>query len=323
MRLNHGAIFWGLALITAGAVALAVQAGVLSREQIGEAWRLWPVILIALGVSLVASRTPFALLGVLLAAIIAGAAGGAALVGAWGGFGCIGDDRANRSFTRDGTLNGEPAEVALDLACGDLTVDLGEGSGWRLEALVNEDRDPRVEAGDTSLSIRDADDGPFGVGRSREAFDVTLPAGVLLDLRVETYAGAARLALAGGRFSALGIDLNAGGLDLDTSGADIDELAIDANAASVAITTDGGTALRGRVDINAGSIELCAPEGVSLAISRPDENPTFSDNLDESALQRSGDTWRSAGASSGAADIELTVDGNAGSFTLNPEDGCG
>jgi hypothetical protein len=73
------------------------------------------------------------------------------------------------------------------------------------------------------------------------------------------------------------------------------------------------------MSVNAGSMELCAPDGLAFAITIEDPNVTFSHNLDEGGLDRSGDTWRSG---EGSAALELDVEGNAGSFTLNPEGGC-
>jgi Domain of unknown function (DUF5668) len=323
MRLNRGAIFWGLALVTAGAVALAVQAGVVSRDQVAQAWRLWPVILIALGAALIASRTPFAVLGVLVAGLIAGTAGGAALTGAWGGFGCVGDSQAGQTFTRNGTFSESSAEVVLELSCGDLSVAIDQGSAWRLDARVGDGPDPRVTQDGASLTARSDGGGPFGVTRDRQRWDVALPSEVALDLRVDTNAGGATLDVGGGRFSALNVDLNAGDVSLDASGADVDELSVDANAASVSVVVDAETTLAGRLEVNAGSIELCAPDGTSLAITLPDGNVTFSHNLEDSGLERSGDTWHSpAGGPSGSASVDLSVGGNAGSFTYNPEGGC-
>ncbi len=77
MHLNRGLLFWGLALITAGATALAVQQDIIDRDVVAEAWKLWPVILIAIGLSIVLARTPFSVLGTVLAALILGVAGGA------------------------------------------------------------------------------------------------------------------------------------------------------------------------------------------------------------------------------------------------------
>ena len=71
--------------------------------------------------------------------------------------------------------------------------------------------------------------------------------------------------------------------------------------------------------MNAGSLELCIPDGVAVAITIEEDNVTFSDNLDDSGLTRDGDTWRGGGATPA---VSLQVNGNAASFTLNPEGGC-
>jgi hypothetical protein len=91
------------------------------------------------------------------------------------------------------------------------------------------------------------------------------------------------------------------------------------NAGSVDLTADADTALSGSIDMNAGSLDLCIPDGVAFAITIEEGNITFSHNLDESGLARSGDTWRSG---TGDAAITLDVEGNAASFNLNPEGGC-
>ena len=50
---------------------------------------------------------------------------------------------------------------------------------------------------------------------------------------------------------------------------------------------------------------------------------TFAHNLDDSGLQKSGEgTYTSASFASAAHKIVLEVEGNAASFTLNPEEGC-
>ena len=51
MQVNRGFAFWGVALITAGAVALAIQTELIPAESARQAWRLWPLVLIIIGLS--------------------------------------------------------------------------------------------------------------------------------------------------------------------------------------------------------------------------------------------------------------------------------
>ena len=45
MTYHRGLLFWGLALITGGAVALAAQQGYIDQDLLAGAWRLWPLVL--------------------------------------------------------------------------------------------------------------------------------------------------------------------------------------------------------------------------------------------------------------------------------------
>jgi hypothetical protein len=66
-------------------------------------------------------------------------------------------------------------------------------------------------------------------------------------------------------------------------------------------------------------MELCVPDEVELRLVLT-ENITFSHNLDDLGLPQSGTTWTRAGS---GERIILEVEGNASSFELNPEGGCG
>jgi hypothetical protein len=154
---------------------------------------------------------------------------------------------------------------------------------------------------------------------SRQAWDVTLPTAVQLALDVSANAASSRLDLADADLSEMDVDANAGDVLVELLGADVASLELDVNAGSLAVVVDDATAATGSLSVNAGSLELCAPDGVAFAITIEDPNVTFSHNLDESNLDRSGDTWRS---DEGTPGVELNVEGNAGSFTLNPDGGC-
>jgi hypothetical protein len=60
----------------------------------------------------------------------------------------------------------------------------------------------------------------------------------------------------------------------------------------------------------------------AVAITVTETNITFSNNLDESGLTRTGDTWQTVNYPGAQHRVTLTVRGNAGSFSLNPEEGC-
>ena len=318
MQINRGLVFWGVALITAGAVALAIQSGVIAGESVRGLWRFWPVALIVIGVAVIAARTPFALIATLAAGLVVGGLGGT-LVGGWPeGFsvGCGGD--ADEVASDTGSFGAE-ASVELDLSCGELAVSTAPGSEWSVDARYAGSPEPEIAATDRSLRVAaDGDRGPFGFADGRQEWDVVLPTDTELDLTIDANAGESNIDLAGATLTGLAVDANAGAVDIGLSGASVTRLSVDANAGAISIQADETTTLDGSVEINAGAIELCVPDAVAVAITVEEDNVTFSHNLDERGLERQGDTW----SSGDDADITLTVSGNAASFTFNPEDGC-
>lgn len=317
MQMNRGLVFWGVALVTAGIVALAFQQGYLDREALAGAWRLWPLILIAIGLSIVLSRTPFAVLGTIAAALVVGAAGGA-LISVGPGVASCGGPEPTSLETREGAFAGDTASVDLDFSCGTLQVSLTDGAGWRVASGVSDGGQARIEATDDSLAVSSPDRG-FMAGEQR--WEIGLGSHVTYELSLDVNAATSNLDLAGGNFTEVSIDPNAGSLNLDLSGASVESFSIDMNAGSATIQVDDAAQLDGTIGMNAGSLELCAGADAALRFTVED-NLAFSHDLDDSDLARSGDTWTSAGFETAERRIDLRLDGNAASFSLDPEEGC-
>ena len=318
MRINRGLVFWGVALITAGAVALAIQSGVIASDSASELWRFWPLVLIVIGIAVIAARTPFALVATLVAGLVVGGLAGT-LIGGWPagiGIGCGGE--ADEVASDEGSFGGS-ASVDIDFNCGELVVSTASGSEWSVDARYGGGDEPRITSSDGELRVSADADRPFGFGDRRQEWDVTLPTDADLSLSIDANAASSDIGLDDATLTALEIDANAGEVKLRLPGASVEGFSVDANAGSISIDTDDATTLDGSVEMNAGSLELCVVESASVAIIVEEDNITFSDNLDDSGLTRRGDTWSNG---DGAAAITLTVSGNAASFTLNPEDGC-
>jgi hypothetical protein len=99
----------------------------------------------------------------------------------------------------------------------------------------------------------------------------------------------------------------------------VDRLDVMLNAGRARITLGPG-ATTGSISVNAGAIELCVPAGAPLRLNVNDQL-TFVKNLADRGLQQSGTIWHRAG-SAGASLIDLTIEGNVASFTLDPNGGC-
>ena len=319
MSVNRGLVFWGLALVVAGTVALLVQSGGIDEAAARGAWRFWPVALIVAGIAVIAARTPFALVATVVAAVVIGGLAGT-LVAGWPeglGIGCGG--QPIEQLTESGSFDGDAAEVELRFDCGDLDVSLTDGSGWALDARHGPGARPQVRGDDASVSVTADDGGPIGFTNTRQEWEVELPSDTELAFDLEANAATARLDLASGQFGTLGIDANAGDFAVDLSGASVAAFELDMNAGSTSITADVETELTGSVGMNAGSLDLCAPDGTAVEITLDDPNVTFSHNLEDHDFDESDDTWR---LGSGAPAIRLDVEGNAASFSFNPDGGC-
>jgi hypothetical protein len=321
MHINRGLLFWGVALITAGVVALAASQHWFDTSILAGAWRLWPLVLIAIGLSIVLSRTPFAWLGALGAGVVVGIAGGALISSGAPAFGsCNGTTGAPEVST--GTFTGSQAEVDLVLNCGTLNASMADGSGWRAETAVeNGGNQPSRSGGPSSLEIRSADR-VFPFDQKQQRWTIQLGRDVTYDFSATLNAGDSRIDGSDGSFGGLNLQTNAGSVDVLLGGAKVSDLGLQLNAGSANIVADAESDLAGSLQANAGSINLCVPDDAGLQITVK-SSVAFSHNLAQRGLDEQGDdVWVSAGFLSAAHKIVLAVEGNAASFNLNPEEGC-
>ena len=321
MRYHRGLFFWGLALITGGAVALAAQQNYIDRDLLDEAWRLWPLILVAIGLSILLARTPAAIVGTIVAALVVGAAGGALITVGPGGFNCGGSDPTNLT-TRQGTF-GDEASVQLDFNCGTLQVAMDDADEWTVASGQRGGSPARITSDSGRLEVRTPNTNNwFDQGRQR--WNVTLPTSTSYELDVSPNAADTRIDLGGGSFTSVSVHPNAGSIFLDLTDAQVDDLDLSLNAGSASIMVAKGADVSGSLSVNAGSIELCTDGALAIHLTVRD-NLTFSHNLANSDLGREGDTWSyvpSYPPGTVVSFVDLHIEGNAGSFALNPEGGC-
>lgn len=324
MRINRGFLGWGVFLLFVGAVPLAVRGGYVTEDQLPSIGSLWPLILVGIGIAILLARTRYAFLGGVLVAGVFGV-----IVGAWlsGGFGInpCGPREGTAAFeARQGQLTGGAASVNLDFNCGTLEMTVAPGNAWRVEG---EDRDgvgPNLDADNDSLSVRSRDGGRDFLDSlgDRQTWRVVLPDAVPLDLTTDLNAGDSTMRLGSATLDGFELDLNAGSATIDLGSVrELDSLDISINAASLELTLPNRS-LRGSIAANAGSVDLCVPPGVGLRLDTSESIVSSYDYEDE-GLVKSGSTWETPGFSGAAVRIELGTHANAGSFSLNPEEGCG
>jgi hypothetical protein len=129
MMVNRRFLNWGVFLVAVGAVMLVAQTDAVNSDVVAQALRLWPVVVIALGIGLLLRRTRFGLAGGMLAA--ARLLGGLVVAAPQMVPEC-GDVQPASFAAREGTFEGAAA-ADLTLACGDLSVTTAPGSGWQLQ----------------------------------------------------------------------------------------------------------------------------------------------------------------------------------------------
>jgi hypothetical protein len=318
MRVRRGLLFWGLFLIPLGGVTLLVRAGVLDADRLVDAWRLWPLILIGIGLAVVLGRSRTAVVGTAVVALLLGALGGSALASGHLWIGALSDCAApsgvaDQHLQRSGTFAG-PAAVRLALDCGSANVTTQAGSDWRVDAAYR-GAAPLVDASASRLDLRV----PGGPGERRNDWTVALPAASIGSVTVTANAAAVTLAFPDTHLASLDAEMNAGDLRIDLTHGAIDEIDLAMNAGRIRLDS-GSSALGGDVSLNAGAFDLCVPAGVGLRFDVTDQL-TFGHNLAARGLVRSGNTWTRAPSGS-AAVIALSVEGSAASFSLNPDGGC-
>jgi hypothetical protein len=325
VRIHRGFLGWGVFLILAGSIPMAVRAGYLSDDQLRNVGGLWPLILVGIGVGLILSRTRFGFLGGVIVAATVGVIVGGLLAGSVGGIdiGC-GAGRGTTAFeTRQGPFTGTQASVDVDLGCGDLTMTVAPGNAWQIEGQDRDGKGPNLNADKDSLRVntRGRTDGPFGALGDRQTWQIALPDGPQLDTRLTLNAGSSTVNLAGANLGRFDTTLNAGSATLDLGSVhQIGNVDIQLNAGSLGLTLPN-LSLTGSIEVNAGSIELCVAPEAGLRI-QTEGSILASYDFEGSGLTKNGSTWQTPGFDGAAVKIDLDAQANAGSVSLNRTGGA-
>ena len=326
MHIRRGYLGWGVFLILAGAIPLGVRAGYLDADQVGRLWSLWPLILIGIGVGLILRRTRLAFLGGLIVAATLGLmVGGLLSVGSTGfaGGNCGGAGATKPFETHTGTF-GPTGSIDVQLNCGTLTVATAAGDGWQVEGRDDKGVGPTItsDSDASDISIRSHDQGgPFAFG-DHVTWQVTLPQTPRLALDVQLNAGSATIGLASATLDGFDLQMNAGSSTVDLgSVAALGSIDVELNAGSLGLSLPR-VSTHGTIQANAGAVKLCAAEGTALRL-HTGESILASYDYAGHGLVQDGSTWSTPGYDTAEIQIELDTRANAGSFVLDPDDGCG
>jgi hypothetical protein len=318
MTVNRRLLYWGVFFVALGAVVLVAQAHDVDGADIAAVLRVWPVLVIALGVGLLLRRTRFDVAGGVLASAMPGLLLGGLIVAApQVGPDCNGDRPANGT-SQQGTFDGV-ASVDVRLTCGDLTVTTAPGAGWQLESGSGTGAAAVVDVSSRRLSVASAvQERPFGFVRGSDVWRLSLPVAFPLDLAAEVNAGRGEFDLAGARLRNVSLAVNAGKAQVDLAGTTLAHLSFNVNAASASLNLPAGQDLGAEITVNAGAILICAPGELGLRIHSEGVLASTTFN----GLAHSGDTWESPGYSMAEHHADVNVAANVASVDVNPLGGC-
>ncbi len=318
MRVDRRALGWGVFLVIAGAIPLAVRAGILDQDMLVGWPSLWPLLLIGAGLGMVFRRTPLHLLGGTILVLTSGIMAGSLITAGVHGFpavGACGSSGGGAAFEERGGSVSDGASMSVELNCGQLDVTAADGHDWALTGRGPSGRPPIVDVRADRIAIAPPDGSSFEFGDMNSTWNVTIPRDPRLALSVTLNAGESNLDLRGARLDSMNLTLNAGALTGDLSGADVaGTINATVNAGSMALSLpnelEGAT-----MTVNAGSAKACVASDAALRISW--DGNLAGNNFDDLGLARIDDNhWTVAGASSASNVIDLRISANAGSFEL-------
>ena len=319
MHVDRRLLQWGAFFIVFGALPLAVQLGWLDRSAFSGAGRLWPVLIIVVGLGILLARSRFELLGGLLFTVTLGVILGAVLAGGIGSLGCVGINQGSAAPAGAGTM-GATAQVDLTVDCGTATVTTAPGSGWTFSGSGDPDRRPVVDATPDSLRISNDRSGVLNFSLARSDWQLQLPADPHLAVTFVMNAGTAHLDFSGAHLDDLSMTANAGTARVVLArAAAIGSIEATVNAGDVLIALPSSE-MGGSITVNAGHLGLCLPAGTSLRIESG--GALSGNNYASQGLVQDGSTWTTPGLGDGAPVIDLDVTANAGNVDLNPQGGC-
>lgn len=288
-----GKLFWGLLFVVIGGLLLLDNFNVIEVD-LGQVWRLWPLLIVFGGVSLLSVRGA---LWRLVAIVLTVLALVAVVVVATGGYTVPTGNARETSVSVEQAAQTNRLQTAIKSGAGKITVTANDTEALvaaRLQSDVatlsqtSRQRDG-VQIVDIATEFRDG----WQIGSIRNDLEVSLSERVPLQLS---------------------LDAGASEVDLDLQAAILEALTLKLGASSAAIQL-GDKAELSRLTIEAGAsaITLEVPQGVGVRVKK--EAGLASVELP--GLQDKGNSvFESDGYERSVKKIDLTLKIGAGSFTL-------
>lgn len=329
MRVRRGFLNWGVFLVCLGAVLLAVQTGVVDRDTVASLLRLWPLILVGIGLGLLLRFSRAEALGGLVVAGTLGLLFGVLFAGGLPtSVVCPEQTAAGSPITQTGTF-ASSATLDFEFSCADVSINrLSPDTtprAWNVSVIAGANKAPAISALNDSLHLRSDTTSlaPFS-GQLREKWLVTLPAGLPLSVNGTFNAAKSTLQL-GGLLNSVNLTYNASDnlVDLSSTTA-TGSLSFNAtyNASSGKLQLPDAP-LIGHMTLNASTLNVCLP--VTPAVRIQFHGTLSSDNLAALGFiqEGGGDTWSMpAFESTELTRVDLEISANVSTLTINHYGEC-
>ena len=324
MRVNRAFLYAGVFLVAIGAIAVVADQGALDAASLADVLRLWPVIPIALGVALVARRSPISLVAGILAAAVPGVVLGSAIAVLPRYPGTCGErTEPALTSTLDGVLSIN-SSAHVTTSCGTFNLSTTDGDRWHLAAGNSRGRQPTVfddypapdASGPLTISSRpEYGWNPLQDGRDR--WELTLPR-VMGSLDLNLNASRSYLDLRGATIEALSVSGNATDAVLDLTDASVGDFDAFVNAGALSMHLGSAADFSGYLRVGGGDVQVCVPPDLGLQVIT---RGSFR-KVSVGGMPLDGLSWESPNYESAThrADLEFRI--NLGSVSINPIGGC-
>jgi hypothetical protein len=316
MRVDRGRLNWGIFFLVLGAVPLAYHQGAVTV--LGDAWQLWPLVLVGIGLAFILSRTPAYFLGGTVVAVTMGLVFGSVLA-AGPNIGCGGNGNNPYSVTQSGSFAGN-SSVEVDLQCGTVDVTRSSDAQWHVLATNSGGSAAQVSSTSSSLHVGSLTPSGWSITRAKDDWQIALPSNAQLDLSSSIDMGDAHFSLGSVNLSSARFTLNLGTLHVDLTGATVGNLSVSTNLGSAFVTLDGASDLTGDLSTNLGSLDVCVPQGLGVQVTSSES--LSSSDYGGGGLVQVGAVWQTPDYSTAAHRANLTIGTSLGSVKLHPAGGC-
>ena len=287
-----GVPIFPILLIAAGVLLLLQTTGVVSWDAWGRVWRLWPVLIIAVGINIIFGRRVQWLAGILVAGV-----GVVALV--VGLLFVPAQSTVSVSSVQEALEGAETVDVSISFGGGELTLgSLPVGSNSLVEG------DFRGHGAEVS-TVRIGNKTDLNIDMKREGISFL------------TNLGENNWNLSLSRSPGMTLDINGGAADasLDLTDLKISDIKVDVGASDVEITMPARAGhVTGDIDTGAADIEIVIPEGVAARIHA--DTGVSSLQIDESRFPKVGDKYVSPDFDDATNRVDIEIDAGASSITV-------